>query len=183
MKTHGEWGRAPPFLNSWKWVVSFTPRQIYPLVRSPRYPLCRKLGGSQSRSGRRVFGAVNELLTSTLTFLQSHHRHNHHHHLANRMGQFLTSSGLIRLVISSEIFPISLTTSYGFLIVSLVCIFAFCRIVLVLYSTISVIRPCASPTRPVIRHQAPDRCPRPCAGFYRQQRLTCVQLSFTNWFI
>jgi hypothetical protein len=54
------------------------------------------------------------------------------------------------------------------------------KYILYIYSTISVIRPCASPTRPVIRHQAPDRRPRPCAGFYRQQRLTCVQSSLTN---
>jgi hypothetical protein len=52
-----------------------------------------------------------------------------------------------------------------------------------LYSTISVIRPCASPTRPAIRHPAPDRRSRLCAGFYRQQRLTCVQSSLTNRFI
>jgi hypothetical protein len=34
-----------------------------------------------------------------------------------------------------------------------------------LYSTISVIRTCASSARPAIRHQVPDRRPRPCAGF------------------
>jgi hypothetical protein len=48
------------------------------------------------------------------------------------------------------------------------------------YSTISVIRPCPSPIFPVIRHQEPDRRSRPCAGFYRQQRLTCVWSSLTN---
>jgi hypothetical protein len=52
-----------------------------------------------------------------------------------------------------------------------------------LYSINSVIRPCAIPTRPVIRHQAPDRRPRPCTGFYRQHTLTCVHASFTIWFI
>jgi hypothetical protein len=36
----------------------------------------------------------------------------------------------------------------------------------------SVIRPCATPTRPVIQHHEPNRRPRPCAVFYRQQRLT-----------
>jgi hypothetical protein len=41
----------PPYrsmhsLTSWRWVVSFTPRSLY-----PRYPLDRKLGGPQSRCG------------------------------------------------------------------------------------------------------------------------------------
>jgi hypothetical protein len=33
-------------------VVSFTPRSLYPKGKSPWYPLDRKLGGPQSRSGR-----------------------------------------------------------------------------------------------------------------------------------
>jgi hypothetical protein len=33
--------------------VSFTPWQLYPLGKSPRYPLERRLGGPQNRSGRR----------------------------------------------------------------------------------------------------------------------------------
>jgi hypothetical protein len=33
-------------------VVSFTPRPLYPQGKSPWYPLDRKLGGPQSRSGR-----------------------------------------------------------------------------------------------------------------------------------
>jgi hypothetical protein len=33
-------------------MVSFTPRQLYPQVKSPCYPLDRRLGGPQSRSGR-----------------------------------------------------------------------------------------------------------------------------------
>jgi hypothetical protein len=32
------------------WVVSTTPRPLYPRER-PRYPLCRRLGGPQGRSG------------------------------------------------------------------------------------------------------------------------------------
>jgi hypothetical protein len=32
-------------------VVSFTPRPLYPQGKSPRYPLDRRLGGPQSRSG------------------------------------------------------------------------------------------------------------------------------------
>jgi hypothetical protein len=32
-------------------VVSFTPRPVYPRGKSPRYPLDRRLSGSQSRSG------------------------------------------------------------------------------------------------------------------------------------
>jgi hypothetical protein len=33
-------------------MVSFTPRQLYSPGKSPRYPLDRSLGGTQSRSGR-----------------------------------------------------------------------------------------------------------------------------------
>jgi hypothetical protein len=34
------------------WVVSFTPRPLYSQGRNPWYPLDRRLGGPQSRSGR-----------------------------------------------------------------------------------------------------------------------------------
>jgi hypothetical protein len=33
-------------------VVTFTPRPLYPQVKSPLYPMNRRLGGPQSRSGR-----------------------------------------------------------------------------------------------------------------------------------
>jgi hypothetical protein len=33
-------------------VVSFTPGPLYPQGKSPSYPLDRRLGGPQSRSGR-----------------------------------------------------------------------------------------------------------------------------------
>jgi hypothetical protein len=36
---------------TWRWVVSFMPRPLYPQGKSPWYPLDRRLGGSQSRSG------------------------------------------------------------------------------------------------------------------------------------
>jgi hypothetical protein len=55
----GVWGSGciePHFLDlgtSWRWVVSFTPRPLYPWGKSPRYPLDRRLGVPQSRSGRR----------------------------------------------------------------------------------------------------------------------------------
>jgi len=38
--------------NRWRWVVSSTPRPLYPQGRSPCYPLDKRLGGPQSRSGR-----------------------------------------------------------------------------------------------------------------------------------
>jgi hypothetical protein len=47
---------GPYFLDlgtSWRWVVSFTLRLLYPRGKSPRYPLDRRLGGPQSRSGVR----------------------------------------------------------------------------------------------------------------------------------
>jgi hypothetical protein len=46
----------PRFLDfgiSWGWVVSFTPRPLYPRGKIPQCPLDRRLGGPQSRSGRR----------------------------------------------------------------------------------------------------------------------------------
>jgi hypothetical protein len=46
---------GPHFLDlgtSWRRVVSFTPLPLYPRGKSPRYPLDRRLGGPQSRSGR-----------------------------------------------------------------------------------------------------------------------------------
>lgn len=41
------------------------------------------------------------------------------------------------------------------------------------YSTVSVVRLCASPTCSAIHHQAPDRRLVLCAGFYRQQADLC----------
>jgi hypothetical protein len=35
----------------WRWVVIFTPRPLYPQGKVPWYPLDRRLGGPQSRSG------------------------------------------------------------------------------------------------------------------------------------
>jgi len=46
-------GIYPRILNlgtRWRWVVNFRPRPLYPRVKSPRYPLDRRLG-PQSRSG------------------------------------------------------------------------------------------------------------------------------------
>jgi hypothetical protein len=53
----GEWVYRSTF--SWplgtscRWVISFTPRPLYPQRKSPLYPLDRRLGGPQSQSGRR----------------------------------------------------------------------------------------------------------------------------------
>jgi hypothetical protein len=54
MKT-GSGGIVPRILDlgtRWRWVVSFTSRPLYPQGKSPWYPLDRRLGGPQSRSGR-----------------------------------------------------------------------------------------------------------------------------------
>jgi hypothetical protein len=51
----GEWRHISTHCDldtRWMWVVSFTPRPLYPLGKSPWYPLDRRLGGPQSRSGR-----------------------------------------------------------------------------------------------------------------------------------
>jgi hypothetical protein len=55
MKTYGEWMFSSTFLDlgiRLRLVVSFTLLPLYPLGKSPRYPLDRRLGESQSRSGR-----------------------------------------------------------------------------------------------------------------------------------
>jgi hypothetical protein len=55
MKTYwGSGGIAPPILGlvtECMWMVSFTPRPIYPQGKIPLYPLDRRLSGPQSRSG------------------------------------------------------------------------------------------------------------------------------------
>jgi hypothetical protein len=51
----GSWCIDPLFLDldtSWRWLVSFTPLPLYSRGKSLRYPLDRRLGGPQSRSGR-----------------------------------------------------------------------------------------------------------------------------------
>jgi hypothetical protein len=51
----GAGGITPRILylgTKWRWVVSFTPRPLYPQGKSPWYPLEKRLGGLQSRSGR-----------------------------------------------------------------------------------------------------------------------------------
>jgi len=51
----GSGGIAPCILNlgtRWRWVVSSTPRLLYPRRKSLRFPLDRSLGGPQSQFGR-----------------------------------------------------------------------------------------------------------------------------------
>jgi hypothetical protein len=55
MKAYWGGGIAPRILDLgtiWRWVVSFTPRVLYPQGKSSWYPLDRRLGGPQTRSGR-----------------------------------------------------------------------------------------------------------------------------------
>jgi hypothetical protein len=40
------------FGTRWRWVVSFMPRPLHPQRKNPWYPLDRRLGEPQSRSGR-----------------------------------------------------------------------------------------------------------------------------------
>jgi hypothetical protein len=50
----GSGGIAPHIFDlgtTWRWVVSFTPRPLYLQGKIPWYPLDRRLGGTQSRSG------------------------------------------------------------------------------------------------------------------------------------
>jgi hypothetical protein len=51
----GEWRYSPRIFylgTRWRWVVSFTPQPIYHQGKSTWYPLDRRLGEPQSRSGR-----------------------------------------------------------------------------------------------------------------------------------
>jgi hypothetical protein len=57
----------------WRWVVSFTPRPLYPQGRSPWYPLDRRLGGPQSRSGR---GGVVVAVTYKKKLVKRNHPEN-----------------------------------------------------------------------------------------------------------
>jgi hypothetical protein len=60
LRHEGAWGSGcidPHFLDletGWRWAVSFTPRPLCHRGKSPRYPVDRRLGGPQSRSGRRA---------------------------------------------------------------------------------------------------------------------------------
>jgi hypothetical protein len=55
MKTYWESGNIGPRIidlgTRWRWVVSFTPRLLYPQGKSPLYPLDRRPGRTRSRSG------------------------------------------------------------------------------------------------------------------------------------
>jgi len=46
----GEAARIRGLGTRWRWVVSFTPRPLYPQGKTPCYTLNRRLGGPQSRS-------------------------------------------------------------------------------------------------------------------------------------
>jgi hypothetical protein len=51
-----EWRYSSTFLElgtRWRWVISFTPQQLYSWGKSHRYPFYRRLGGSQNRCGCR----------------------------------------------------------------------------------------------------------------------------------
>jgi len=53
----GSGGIAPRILHlgtRWRWVVSFTPRPLYPHGKRSWYTLDRRLGGPESRSGHGV---------------------------------------------------------------------------------------------------------------------------------
>jgi hypothetical protein len=56
MKTYcGSGDTAPRILKNdtrRRWLIIYTLRPLYPLDKSPRYPLCRRLSGPQSRSKR-----------------------------------------------------------------------------------------------------------------------------------
>jgi hypothetical protein len=56
MKTYGEWRYSSTILDlgtSWRWVVSFTPRPLFPRGNRSRYVFDKSLSGRQSWYGRR----------------------------------------------------------------------------------------------------------------------------------
>jgi hypothetical protein len=65
---NGYWGSgdtAPRILDigiRWMWVVSITPWLLYPQGKNPWYPLDRRLGGPQTRFGRRGEDKNSQLL-------------------------------------------------------------------------------------------------------------------------
>jgi hypothetical protein len=68
MNTYGEWRHSstiPDLGTRWRWVVSFTPLSLYSRGKSPSYPLYRRLGGPQRRSGHcgveKIFCPFREL--------------------------------------------------------------------------------------------------------------------------
>jgi hypothetical protein len=75
MKTY--WGsgsiipRIIDFGTRWRWVVSFTPRLLYPQEKIPWYPLDRRLCGSQSRSWRFTFRIIGIPVKYTCKFARS----------------------------------------------------------------------------------------------------------------
>jgi hypothetical protein len=56
MKTYWGSGSIVPrifhVVTIWRWVVSLKPQPFYPQLKSPWYPLDRRMSGPQSRSGR-----------------------------------------------------------------------------------------------------------------------------------
>jgi hypothetical protein len=71
----------PHFLRlstSWRRVVNFTPRPLYPQGKSPRYPLDRRLGGPQSavwKMWRKETGRCLALVISSSSFIRPFRRH------------------------------------------------------------------------------------------------------------
>jgi hypothetical protein len=70
----GEWRYSFTILDldtRWRWVVSFTPRPLYPQGISVRYPLVRRLDGPRSQPGRR---GEEKILDRTETVSVSYQR-------------------------------------------------------------------------------------------------------------
>jgi hypothetical protein len=74
MKAYWGSGSVVPYIldlgTRWKLVVNFTPRPLYPPGKSPWYPLYRRLGGPQSRSGHCAkYLNLNKLVSSCKAFM------------------------------------------------------------------------------------------------------------------
>jgi hypothetical protein len=101
MKTYcGSGGIGPRILDlgtRWRWVVSFTPRSLYPQGKNRLYPLDRRLGGTQSRSGRG--GEEKNSQPHAVKRLQTQNRSSlsvlYCRHSTIRMANFVSNSKLI----------------------------------------------------------------------------------------
>jgi hypothetical protein len=96
MKTYWGSGNIAPrmlsFGTGWRWVVSFTPRALYPRGKSPAYSFNRRVSGSHSRYGnlpqnwrwipnsiKRLMDTTSSLCTHFMYFLEKMNENWHCH--------------------------------------------------------------------------------------------------------
>jgi hypothetical protein len=91
----------PHFLDlgtSWRWVVNFTPRPLYPRGKCAWYPLYRRLGGPQRCSGRHGEDKILSPPGLELRLLCPPARSKSLYRLSYRGSSWLSSSGITTFV-------------------------------------------------------------------------------------